>query len=147
MIADTYDPTDYVIETRIWGDSEPILITPNAPPSLQINLKVSSHHHLRFWGQLLTTHQLPLYKVQVELIEVRYTLQHFTFTKLADTFTDASGFYYLAYASDTISCYYLNVRSPNALYNRLLFSNLNRCSNKSCMDCPCFKQFQKGGVL
>lgn len=144
MIADTYDPTDYSIETCILGESNPFLITnTTASSSLQMNLSVSSYHHLKFWGQLLTQHQLPLYKVDVELIEVRYSPPQFTFTKLANTLTDASGFYYFEHTSCDIGCYYLNVHSHNVLYNHLLFSNLNRCYHKPCSDCSCFKQFQK----
>lgn len=147
MIVDTYDPTDYVIETNIRGDSEPIFLGSNTPPSLQINFPVSSHHLLKFWGQLLTASNLPLYKVQVELIEVRHTCTQFSFKKLAQTVTDASGFYYFEHSTSRIYCYYLSVLSPNPLCNHLLFSNLNRCYNNPCMDCPCYKQFQKGGVL
>lgn len=147
MIADIYDPTDYVIETQIQGASEPIFIGSNTTPSLQMNLSVSSLHLLKFWGQLLTTSNLPLYKAQVELLEVRHTCTQFSFKKLAQTMTDPSGFYYFEHSTSHICCYYLSVLSPNPHYNQLLFSNLNRCYNKPCMDCPCYKQFQKGGAF
>lgn len=146
MITDIYDPTDYVIETQIYGESEPIFIHKDTPPTLQMHFAVSSYHQLEFWGQLLTVNKLPLYKVKVELIEVCHLASSFNFEKLDETFTDLSGFYYFKHATSCIYCYYIKVVSPNILYNHLLFSNLNRCYNKPCTDCPCYKQFQKGGV-
>lgn len=147
MIADTYDPTDYVIKTQIYGESKPFFLHKGTPSTVQMHFAVSSSHELEFWGQLLTTNKFPLYKVQVELIEVRHRATLFEFKKLDETVTDLSGFYYFKHATSHIYCYYIKVVSSNVLYNHLLFSNMNRCYNKSCVDCPCYKQFQKGGVL
>lgn len=143
MIADTYDITESVIETTVEGTSIPFHISSTSPTLLNLNLNVSCEHLLRFWGQLLTNHNLPLYKVQVELLEVQCNYTQYTFKKIAETRTDKSGFYYFENITPRIHCYFLKVTSPhNTIHNTLLASDLNPCLIKQAKHCTCCQAIQ-----
>lgn len=143
MIADIYDSNDFCIETNISGSSDSIYITTTTHSSIQTNVVVSSEHTLKFWGQILASNGLPLYKVPIELIEIHYITPHYHFNKLAETTTDESGFYYFNYTTSMIYCYYLHVVSSNTLNDNILFPNLNRCSRSSHNYCICYDILKK----
>lgn len=142
MYTDMYDLIDYSIDSHFTGHSPDFLITPATESELFFNITIHTAYTLQIWGQLHTTQELPLYRVGIELFEVKSDKRTFQFRSLGLTYTDANGFYHFNIPLNFIYCYKLIVYSSNPLYNQILSPSLNACHAPNIHPCDqAFKHF------
>ncbi len=133
MIADTYSPSEYLIQTDLAGESKDFFVIPSMTTPMQLNFYIEHTYSLKLWGQLFTVSKLPLYKAQVKLLEITAIDIPYSYKKVAETTTDESGFYYLTYDTHTLNCYYLFIEATNPLNNRFISLAFNPCMiNSNC---------------